>query len=1305
MYALTPASLLLILAGGCRPEMFATTPPEGAAPRNNRLDAESVPLRAGEQGFEVDDRMMGSRASFSPAGMSLDLGGELVQLSFSSWGREGQARAGSRGAPALGDCAPDAVGSPATCAPRLEYDRGDGLLEWWAPRPGALQVGWDLATAPDGAGPIALDLDVIGARVRAADDTESLEFVTDSRTLTFGGLAAWDDEGRTLDAWMEPTANGLRVWVDDTGAVWPIHVDPTVYSYSWRIQGTTADYYLGRSFASGDFDNDGYSDMAVGESRRASVYVFDGSSSGLSAAVSTTLTETISGFGQSMVTGDVNEDGYDDILVGAPGSAFYIYRGSGSGLSTAYNQRVTLGGAESFGYSVALADFNGDGNLDVLTTSGYAGGTIYEYDGNGSTVVTTASSSFASTAVDYVRTGDFNGDGYADAAVVDGNFGGGWGQVRVYLGSSAGLSSTVVTTIYGTSGYSGDGIAADLGPIGDYDDDGYDDLLVGDSGYNYGDGIVSLYEGSATGLPSTATATFESSSADFFGYSASYVGDVNSDGYDDAILGSSISAGRFGQVELHLGSASGLSSAVTGTFTGAAIYDYVGSVAGPAGDVNGDGADDMYIGAWQARVDYASNAGGAYVVHGASVADADGDGYVAGSAATEDCDDTNAAVHPGATEIVADGIDQDCDDAETCYDDDDNDGYLDSSNDTRASADADCSDAYEGLAADPRTDCSDTVATIHPGATEAVGDGIDQDCDGYDACYDDDDNDGYLDATGDTRASSDSDCNDAYEGLSTDPTTDCDDSSATIRPGVTEITGDGIDSDCNGAETCFHDDDDDGFLDSTGDTVSSADTDCADVGEGTLGDPTTDCDDRDATVLPGATEVAGDDVDQDCDGAELCYDDDDNDGYLDTTGDLRSSSDTDCSDVYEGRGADPTTDCDDTSATTHPGAAEVVGDQVDQDCDGGELCYEDDDDDGILDSTRDTRASTDTDCRDANEATSTAPTTDCDDTDATRHPDATEIVGDGVDQDCDGAETCYDDDDDDGTLDSSGDTRASVDTDCGDRAEGTIDDATNDCDDSDASVLVGAPEVAVDGIDQDCDGVDACYLDIDGDGFGDTTVVDGTDLACGGPGESRVNTDCDPASASTWPGAEELPADGLDQDCDGLELCYVDADGDGHGVAEGRLDPSLDCASEGVAPVGDDCDDEDEDVFPGASEVPVDGVDQDCDGGETCYADTDEDGFGGADAYVSADLACSDAGSAVSDSDCDDAEASVFPGADESCNSVDDDCDGRIDEGVPECDTNPDRSRSLCGCHSTGVAGTLAPFLALGLLALRRRRA
>ena len=188
-----------------------------------------------------------------------------------------------------------------------------------------------------------------------------------------------------------------------------------------------------------------------------------------------------------------------------------------------------------------------------------------------------------------------------------------------------------------------------------------------------------------------------------------------------------------------------------------------------------------------------------------------------------------------------------------------------------------------------------------------------------------------------------------------------------------------------------------------------------------------------------------------------------------------------------------------------------------------------------------------------------------------------------------------------------------------------------DCDDDDASIYPGAPELC-DSIDSDCDGDLLDDLDdLDGDGEPDCFDADID-------GDGVLNAaDCAPLDADTYPGAPEL-ADGVDNDCDSTvdeTTAWYDDDGDGW------------------AEEGGDCDDGDGGVHPAAVEI-CDGVDQDCDGlvdNDTACFDDDSDGF------------------SEVDGDCNDGDGAVSPDHPEvAANGVDDDCDGVVDDGATDGD-------------------------------------
>ena len=344
----------------------------------------------------------------------------------------------------------------------------------------------------------------------------------------------------------------------------------------------------------------------------------------------------------------------------------------------------------------------------------------------------------------------------------------------------------------------------------------------------------------------------------------------------------------------------------------------------------------------------------------------------------------------------------------------------------------------------------------------------------------------------------------------------------------------------------------------------------------------------------------------------------------------------------------------------------------DQDCAGDAACTEGDTDtDADSDTDTDTDTDTDVPLDDDEDGYVSIDDggDDCDDGDASINPGADEYCN-GVDDDCDDetdeaesvdASTWYADTDTDGFGDA-GDSATACEA-----PTGMVSDAT-DCDDAEATTYPDADELVADGIDQDCDSVETCYEDTDGDGYGATTTVLSEDLDCDDAGEASSNADLDDSDGSTYPGAPEIPGDGIDQDGDGGDTCYVDDDGDSYGTTTTVASVDLDCEDSGESALTTDCDDAEASTYPGADEY-CDGHDDDCDGdtdeddavdASTWYADVDGDAYGDP---ASTDVECTQpAGYIADDSDCDDADAAQYPGADEYCNGEDDDCDGLVDE-------------------------------------------
>jgi len=196
---------------------------------------------------------------------------------------------------------------------------------------------------------VVIDLALTGGlRAVFAEDGQAIDFFSSSNVgvLRYSKLAVTDAVGTVLPAWMEPTAGGIRIVVEDSRAIYPITVDPLATSASWTAVGEATSDGFGTSVATaGDLNGDGYSDVVVGAPGNASdtgkAYLYLGGASGLSASASWTAVGEAAGdrFGASVATaGDVNGDGYSDVVVGAHSHSSYtgkayLYLGGASGLS------------------------------------------------------------------------------------------------------------------------------------------------------------------------------------------------------------------------------------------------------------------------------------------------------------------------------------------------------------------------------------------------------------------------------------------------------------------------------------------------------------------------------------------------------------------------------------------------------------------------------------------------------------------------------------------------------------------------------------------------------------------------------------------------------------------------------------------------------------------------------------------------------------------------------------------------------------------------------------------------------------
>jgi hypothetical protein len=358
----------------------------------------------------------------------------------------------------------------------------------------------------------------------------------------------------------------------------------------------------------GDVNNDGIPDFVVGNSRDGANGYNSGSVRVMSGADGSELfifngNNQSDEFGYSVSgAGDVNNDGYDDIIVGAYADDTNSYNSGSATIFSGQDGSIlyTFNGDSSydyFGSSVSgLGDINNDGHDDVIVgaylddNNGSNSGSAKIYSGVDGSVLYTLNgdNSDARFGTSVSNVGDLNGDGYPDIIVG----GSGTSAADQNAGSVSAFSGVNGELLYSVNGESiNDYFGFSVSDVGDINQDGFIDIIVGaykDDNAGSDSGSASVFSGHDGSLIYQFNGSAE---GDLFGYSVSGGGDVNQDGYPDVVIGAPGSNGSLGSVNIY----SGIDGSHIITIIGYEKSQRFGSVVSHLSDIDGDGSDDIIV--------------------------------------------------------------------------------------------------------------------------------------------------------------------------------------------------------------------------------------------------------------------------------------------------------------------------------------------------------------------------------------------------------------------------------------------------------------------------------------------------------------------------------------------------------------------------------------------------------------------------------------------------------------------------------------------------------------------------------------
>lgn len=462
----------------------------------------------------------------------------------------------------------------------------------------------------------------------------SLTFKNKDQILNYGDLEVQDATGKKLPAHFTVQQNQVEIAVDAGQASYPVSVQTIVGPLTERHARTVLErnqagiQFGAATTTAGDINGDGFVDIVVGapyysngQTAEGAVFVYYGAANGIAPnALFTVLERNVANghFGEVIAGGgDVNDDGYDDVVVGAPYKAgmpgsdtgyVYVYYGSAAGINpTPYIIRSARQG-DNFGVSVFVAKLNNDKPADIVIGANNGAGYVTIYYGsvwgiNNSLIIEVTASSTTGFGTKVLISDGIEEIGGKFLLVTAGE------ELHIFYQGRQELDPDYHRIIH--SPVSGISFGSSIAAQHDIDGDGYNDIVVGAKDYTNGSlnhaGALYVFHGGSddTGSPTFLTPwrtiKGDQDSA-LLGAQVAFAGDVNNDGHADVIVSSpgwerTPAQPNLGKVWLYYGKSSGLDSLPGATIESTQANSWLGNSVAAAGDVDNDGYEDIIVGA------------------------------------------------------------------------------------------------------------------------------------------------------------------------------------------------------------------------------------------------------------------------------------------------------------------------------------------------------------------------------------------------------------------------------------------------------------------------------------------------------------------------------------------------------------------------------------------------------------------------------------------------------------------------------------------------------------------------------------